>query len=278
MTNRPEARNFLRKVGEQADEDIELAEAALMLAVLGRPSGDLDNYRRHLCLLVEDVAGRMPAGGGNDLTARVEALRETMVKRFGYQGDTETYEDPQNANLMSVIDRRRGLPVVLGILFLHVAWAHGWGMVGLNFPGHFLVRLESGSGRIILDPFRCALECSAVDMRDLLKVTAGAAAELEPEHYAPVGNRSILLRLQNNIKLRHLRNNQPAKALDVLEDMLLFAPLEPTLWRETGLLRAHFGNLTSAIAALERFMSMVKGGPAFIQTATVIQQLKNRLN
>lgn len=278
MTTRPEAREVLRKIGEQADNDIELAEAALMLAVLDRPNGDLDSYRRHLAQLAEDVAGRVPPGEEDSVAARVAALRDTLVNRYGYQGDTQTYEDLQNANLMSVIDRRRGLPVALGILFLHVARVRGWDMEGLNFPGHFLVRLESGGERIIIDPFRRALECGAVELRDLLKATAGVAAELEPEHYAPVDNRSILLRLQNNIKLRHLRNGQVAKALDVLDDMLLFSPQEAALWRETGLLRAHLGNLNAAIAALETFMGLAENDPSLHQTALIIQQLRNRLN
>ena len=278
MSTRPEAREYLRKVGEQAGADIELAEAALMLAVLDRPSGDLDSYRRHLAELAEDVAGRVAAEAESEVGARVAALRETLVNRYGYQGDTQTYEDLQNANLMGVIDRRRGLPVALGIIVLHVARVRGWDAEGLNFPGHFLVRLEASGGRIIIDPFRKALECGAADLRDLLKATAGAGAELEPEHYAPVDNRSILLRLQNNIKLRHLRANQINKALEVLEDMLLFAPKEPTLWRETGLLRAHFGNLNAAIAALETFMDMAGDDPAQHQTAVIIQQLRNRLN
>lgn len=249
-----------------------------MLAVLDRPNGDLDSYRHHLTQLAEDVAGRLPPEGDDTVAVRVAALCESLVNRYGYQGDTKTYEDLQNANLMSVIDRRRGLPVALGIVFLHVARVRGWDIVGLNFPGHFLVRLEAGGERMIIDPFRRGLACSAVDLRDLLKATAGAAAELEPEHYAPVDNRSILLRLQNNIKLRHLRSGQVPKALEVLEDMLLFAPREPALWRETGLLRAHIGSLNAAIAALETFMELAGDDPSLHQTALIIQQLRNRLN
>ena len=73
MSTRPEARDYLRKVGEQADADIELAEAALMLAVLDRPSGDLDSYRHHLAELAEDAAGRVPAGAEDVVAARVAA-------------------------------------------------------------------------------------------------------------------------------------------------------------------------------------------------------------
>jgi regulator of sirC expression with transglutaminase-like and TPR domain len=151
-------------------------------------------------------------------------------------------------------------------------------MVGLNFPGHFLVRIEKDGARAIIDPFNEGQTRSVVDLRDLLKATAGSAAELEPGHYQPVSNRDVLLRLQNNIKLRHLSAHDVPKALEVLEAMRLFAPHEPALWRETGLLEAHAGNLKDAITALETFMALTGDDHHRHQTASLIQQLKNRLN
>ena len=62
------------------------------------------------------------------------ALARTFCERFDYRGDSETYDDTQNADLIRVIRRRRGLPVALGILYLHAARAQGWPAVGLNFP------------------------------------------------------------------------------------------------------------------------------------------------
>src|SRR3546814_8592275 len=45
------------------------------------------------------------------------------LAEFGYHGDTESYDDPQNADLVRVIDRRMGLPVSLGVLYIHAARA-----------------------------------------------------------------------------------------------------------------------------------------------------------
>ena len=117
-----------------------------------------------------------------------------------------------------------------------------------------------------------------MDLRDLLKATAGSAAELEPGHYQPVSNREVLLRLQNNIKLRHLSAHDVPRALGVLEAMRLFAPGEAALWRETGLLEAHGGNIGGAIGALETFMELSDSERHRHQVATLIQQLKKRLN
>src|SRR5207237_10819284 len=88
-----------------------------------------------------------------ELAARAHAINEISLLKYVYSGDELTYDDLQNGNLMRVVDRRKGLPVALGILYLHTARAQGWESVGLAFPGHFLVRLGDGPDRLMLDPF-----------------------------------------------------------------------------------------------------------------------------
>ncbi|CAO3415533.1 SirB1 family protein [Azospirillum doebereinerae] len=277
VTSDAEARAILRRTGDLPDDAIDLAEAALALGALELPNADLGGYRRHIQAIVADLAERADPDA-DSLDDRIALLHAVIGERHGYAGDHDTYDDLQNANLLRVIDRRRGLPVALGILYLHAARSRGWAMVGLNFPGHFLVRIDKGPARAIIDPFNEGQVRTVVDLRDLLKATAGSAAELEPEHYQPVSNRDVLLRLQNNIKLRHLSAHDVPKALEVLSGMRLFAPHEPALWRETGLLEAHAGNLKDAITALETFMALTGDEHHRHQTASLIQQLKKRLN
>lgn len=277
MISRLEAKDLLRHIGTQPDEDIDLAEAALALAALDHPDVSLQRYRDHLSLLAEQV-GELNPPDADTLEGRVTALQDVLVGRHGYEGDTLTYDDIQNANMMQVIDRKKGLPVALGILFIQTARAQGWAISGLNFPGHFLVRLEYAGERVILDPFNQGQSRSVMELRDLLKVAAGADAELTPEYYATVGNRDILLRLQNNLKLRFMKADRVDKAVEILDGMLLFAPEEAMLWREAGLLNAHIGNLNAAVGALETFMTLGVNDLLRHQTALLIQQLKTRLN
>jgi len=277
VISRLEAKDLLRHIGTQPDEDIDLAEAALALAALDHPDVSLQRYRDHLSLLAEQV-GELNPPDTDTLEGRVTALQDVLVGRHGYEGDTLTYDDIQNANMMQVIDRKKGLPVALGILFIQTARAQGWAISGLNFPGHFLVRLEYAGERVILDPFNQGQSRSVMELRDLLKVAAGADAELTPEYYATVGNRDILLRLQNNLKLRFMKADRVDKAVEILDGMLLFAPEEAMLWREAGLLNAHIGNLNAAVGALETFMSLGVNDLLRHQTALLIQQLKARLN
>ena len=100
------------------DPTVDIAEAALLLSAARQPALDLDPYRQHLATLVAEVA---------DLVRRrrapLESLRQVLAVSYGYRGDRETYDDLRNADLAHVIDRRKGLPVALSVIWMHVARA-----------------------------------------------------------------------------------------------------------------------------------------------------------
>ncbi|HMA14273.1 MAG: SirB1 family protein [Bacteroidota bacterium] len=279
-SNRGEVESRLRRIGAGDEAAMDIAEAGLLLAALERPQLGLERYRHHLSLLGRDIAELAGREGAEvSLDARVAVLNAVLVERYGYRGDSETYDDMANANLMKVIDRRRGLPVALGILYMHGARAQGWPICGLNFPGHFLLRLDLGAERRIIDPFHGGRPCDAAALRRLLKAVAGAEAELRPEHTAPVGCRDVLLRLQNNIKLRRVQEERSAEALAVVESMLMIAPDRAPLWREAGVLHSHLDNLRAAIIAFEHYLELAApADPARHDVAELLRQLRRQLN
>lgn len=262
------------------DDDMDLAETALMLAALERPRVALERYRLHLKDLADAVgrAAMRRQGDMPDLDARAGALIDVIANEQGYRGDELTYDDLQNANLMRVIDRRKGLPVALGILYIHAARAQGWTAHGLNFPAHFLIAIEMAGERAIVDPFRGQRVGDAGALRGLLKSMLGNDAELSPAHSAALPNRAVLLRLQNNIKTRLIAQRRNEKALAIIERMLLFAPNQADLWREAGTLHGEVGNLRAAIAAMEKFMELSRDAAARHQAAQTIQALRRRLH
>ena len=267
---------FLRDLGSSGQRVLPIAEAALALASFERPRVGPSRYREHLRVLARDVGRHARATG--DVAARAQALNEIILLKYGYTGDELTYDDLQNANLMRVVDRRKGLPVALGILYMHAGRAQGWDTVGLGFPGHFLIRLSDGPERLILDPFHGGAVCGAAELRELLKATAGPESELLPEHYAPVSDRDVLLRLQNNRKARLLQAQRYEQAVAVVETMLMLAPDLAELWSEAGTLHARLGNMRLASAALEQFVLRAPDGMARHQAAAMLQQLRSKLN
>jgi regulator of sirC expression with transglutaminase-like and TPR domain len=267
---------FLRDLAGLPKSTLPIAEAALALASFDRPRVALARYRKHLKSLAHDVGRRGDASG--DLQSRAGALNEIILLKHGYCGDELTYDDLQNANLMRVIDRRKGLPVALGILYLGAARAQGWDAVGLGFPGHFLIRLSEGPERLILDPFHGGRTLDAVALRELLKAIAGQDIELAPEHYAPVADRDVLLRLQNNLKSRLIQAQRHEEAVRVIDTMRMLAPDLADLSREAGLLHAQLGNMRAAVRSIEDFIANAPEGSARHEAAIVLQQLKAKLN
>lgn len=253
MTDRTETESLLRQIGETPDDALDLAGGALILASLDRPGIALARYREHLELLSGDVA--RAAAGATALAERIAALNTVLYDTHGYQGDRRTYDDLQNANLMRVIDRRRGLPVALGILCIHVARAQGWTIAGLKFPGHFLLRIEQEGRRAILDPFEGGAERDAGELRELLRAHDDEDAALRPEHYETASDRDVLLRLRNNVKLRQTQRGDNLAAAQTVQTMLWIAPDEKELWREKAMLDAQLGRVEDAVAALEEYIA-----------------------
>jgi regulator of sirC expression with transglutaminase-like and TPR domain len=271
-----EPERFLRTIGSAGEHPVDIAAAALALAACDRPRVDLGRYSHHLAALAAEVGAA--ARAADEVRGLVAALNEVIVGDYGYAGDTLTYDDLQNANLIRVIDRRRGLPVALGILYIHAARAQGWEIAGLAFPGHFLLRLDHAGERAIIDPFNQGRICGPAELRRLLQSVTGSEAELAREHYATVPDRDILLRLENNVKLRLLQAGQHERALAVIERMLLFAGDRAGLWYEAGMLQAELGKLRAAREALEQCITRSGNSPLRHNAAALLQQLQARLN
>jgi regulator of sirC expression with transglutaminase-like and TPR domain len=268
----------LRAVGTLPDAVIDLCETALVLGAFDRPGIGLEPYRAHVHAMIEDTAASAARRSANDLEARIACLNEVLYREYGYAGDAETYDAVENANLLHVIDRRVGLPVSLGILYIQLARAQGWPVDGLAFPGHFLIRLDQAARRAIIDPFHEGRPLEAEQLRDLLKHFLGAAAELKPDYYAAIGNRDILMRLLNNVKTRALHGGDPRRAADILGRMVMLAPQAGAAWRELGLVEAHLGNLKRAMSTLETFLTLTTDANEQQQTHALLKRLRGSLN
>ncbi len=266
---------LLRRLGAMDRPVLPLIDAAFAFAELARPGIDTSFHRRHLSELGQAVGQAAAEADGFD--ERAEALGTVIADAYGYRGDTETYDDLDNADLIRVIDRRRGLPVTLGILYLHVARLQGWSASGLDFPGHFLIRLEEGKQQIILDPFGGGVSCDAERVAELLR-GSGSRRPPDPRHLRSVSDREVLLRLENNIKSRLIQANEAESAVAVIERMLLLAPDHGGLWYEAGVIDAHLDRLAAASTALAKAVEHAETSAQRDEAALLLRQIRGRLN
>jgi len=270
-----DAVNFLRQLGQAGDGPHDIARAALMLAALDHANRSLDSYLAHLDEVAAEASREAKAVGAAE--EAIQKLIALLRVRFGYDGDRLSYDDPRNADLIEVIERRRGLPVALGILFLHAARAAGYTATGLSAPVHFLVRISTVSREAILDPFN-----GNVIARDKLfvpPVLQSAPAANVTDVLESVSDTDVLIRLLNNVKLRASEARDQSRAITIAERMVIVAPKRAELWLELARLNDSQGGLRSAREAYETCLSLASPGQAWHnEAALALASLKRRLN
>jgi regulator of sirC expression with transglutaminase-like and TPR domain len=270
---------YLETLSGVPESDIDLAKAALALAAREQPGVVMDRYGQHIKKLADDTAARhkelLDAGADDDAGAQLAALKHVIVTVNGYKGDVETYNDLQNASLMRVIDRRLGMPVTLAILYIVTAKAQGWDVEGIDFPGHFLCRLEKNGQRFLFDAFYDCKVLEAHELRSFVKQVRGVNAELSADFFNTAGAREILMRLQNNIKYRQIESEDYQGALFTVEGMRLIDQTEYRLLLDAGVLYARTGRKKEAIAALEEYMRKAPKDRDRHDAALLLQDLKN---
>ncbi len=266
----------LRDQGARADNDIDLTETALQLALLDYPDGDVDPYQVHLADLARDTAEA--AVGVSDQVEMARRLSAILADLYGYDGDQLTFDDPYNANLISVIDRRRGLPVSLGILYLHAGRSVGWAVSGLNFPGHFLVCVGEGDEIVVIDPFHSGRILTEHELNGYLQRVKGANAQVTPQDLGMMSNRAVLVRLLNNIKERALKAGDAARALEIAERLVVIAPRHATILYDFAMLNARAGHLALALDTLRNAAQYAPNEPFRQKALGTFETVKRRLN
>lgn len=272
----------LERAGTLADDALPLVDVALLLSALAHPGISTERYQHHIRKMGEEVGWRYhdltAAGADESAQTRVAALKHILADQYGYHGDAETYDNIQNADLIDVIERRKGLPITLSILYIAVAQAQGWDVAGLNLPGHFVVRLDMDGHRVIFDPFnRCAI-LNAPELRALLKKALGPEAELSATYFEPVTARQTLIRLQNNIKIRMIENEDYEGALRVVENMRVLDPQEYRLLLDAGVLCARTGRAHAAMVALEAYIKRAPGDRDRYDAQVLLDHIRSTLH
>jgi regulator of sirC expression with transglutaminase-like and TPR domain len=190
-----------------------LFEAALWIAAEHDPAVQPSVVMQELTLLQQQVSIGMPM-------LPADELGQPLLRRLndlGFAQDEFTPLRPAAALLDKVLQRKRGQPLAMGLIAMELARRMDIPMVGVNFPGHFLLRVPGADH--LLDP--CGgRRLYPNDCRDLLQRQYGPNLKLQADHLHTADPRSILQRLSRNLRQLHLSNDAPLEALVDAERVL----------------------------------------------------------
>lgn len=248
----PSARQeFTREVNRPAEE-VDMARAALLVAREEYPQLPVERYLGRLDQLAEEARDRLD----NETAPQVvlQELLATLYGRNGFRGNRKAYYDPRNSFLSDVLDRRTGIPLTLGMVLLEVGWRLGLPLEGVNFPGHFLVRLRGEGLNLLVDPFdrgRVRFEDQA---QELLDRVYGGMVRVRDDFLRPASRRDMLVRLLTNLKGVYVNVHDHARALAAVERILIIHPTAPAEIRDRGTLLARMGRSEEALEQLEWYL------------------------
>ena len=269
---RDEAERFLAKAGVGGDDDFPLLESALACGAHEDPTRDPQLVRG----FADEAARRLEARLARE--SPEEALAETMAGDMRLAGDLISYDSPENTDVIAVAQRRKGLPVALGVFYLDAGRRCGLDVRGVDFPGHFLLRIETREGPLALDPFsegRVVLPSELTRRALHAGLTPGVAERLETL-MAPASDRAVLIRLQNNIFARAVAARDFARAERSALRRALIDPLDHRPWIDVAAAREGQGALAGALEALAH-AQRIDGGAA-VAARAARERVRLKLN
>ncbi|MFD7567942.1 transglutaminase-like domain-containing protein [Streptomyces tendae] len=238
--------------------------ATLCLLVGAEADGTLDEAGLDAAQVELDrLAGQLPFRPGTPRAWAV-ALRDLLGERYGFHGVAADYQRLESSLLHEVLRRRRGLPILLSVVWLEVARRAGAPVYGVALPGHFVVGLgtESGPGsgaleeRVLVDPFDGGRVLSGPDAEVL--VAGATGAELRASMLEPAAPLDVVSRVLNNIRAWAARRpEQSAVGLWAIDLALLLPAHAARLRYERARLLVQRGEFAAGAGELEAYAEVV---------------------
>ena len=174
-------------------------EQAIWLFVRTRfPESPISGYRAQL----DEWAGELRPEIAECTTAeaRLQRINHHLYRTRGFKGNSGNYYDPENSYLNRVMDRRRGIPISLCVLYLLIAHRLNLPVTGIGMPGHFLCRYQTPREEFYIDAFHEGQLLTKIDCRKFLK---NSAVDIDESALLPISSRRILQRVIANLHLIH---------------------------------------------------------------------------
>lgn len=261
--------------GDPADVPLDLTAILLAAEALpedGATGAALEAYVGSSLAALDRLAAAVPADGRDD-----QRLRSVLAQ---FRGDEpEDFARLESSLLPAVLDRRRGLPILVGTVWTEVARRAGIPAYGVGLPGHFVVGVGDPSGaRVLVDP-ACGGPLLPYDRARELVAATGRT--LRPEHLAPSDPIDTLARILGNIRVWAARRPERARTrLWAAELGLLLPRHDLDLRREHAEALVALGRYAEGAARLEEYAEVVAGPMPLSaeQARRTARQARARLN
>jgi len=265
-----------------SSDDIDrLAEYALHLArILAYPSLDISGLLSSIDTMGQEVALMLKKSGNMPPrpTQIIEKINDLLFNVQKFKANTDDYYNPLNSYLNIVIERKRGIPITLCILYMRVARSVSFKMYPVNFPGHVLIKhiLEDNSGEIIVDPFNGGRIMDDYSLKALIE-------QAYPQQNIPLTHAlvekataaQVLIRMLNNLKGSYYEAQDIDRYNIANEMVLAIDPYNPDAIRDKGIVLLKKGDPSEALKVLNSYLEINPEAEDADDVLDIIHQIRS---
>jgi regulator of sirC expression with transglutaminase-like and TPR domain len=233
---------------------LELDRAALLIAAEEYPALQVEDYLRQLDALAGASRQRMTLGELFNPLETATTLAAHLFYEGRFNGNLGDYYDARNSFLNEVIDRGKGIPITLSVIFIEVARRLGVSLFGVGLPSHFLVKYSDNTQEVFFDPFYGGRVLDKEDCRKMIEEMYGGRVPFASSFLQAVTKRQILSRMLQNLKNVYVKASDLHKLLGVIERLLLLHPGSVTELRDRGLTYYGLKKYSPARTDLEEYL------------------------
>jgi regulator of sirC expression with transglutaminase-like and TPR domain len=230
--------------------------SALCLLVGAAADGGLDETGLDAAQMELDrLAGQLPFRPGGPM-AWATALHHLLGVRCEFHGTPADYQRLESSLLHEVLRRRRGLPILLSVVWMEVARRAGAHVYGVALPGHFVVGFGPEEQQVLADPFDGGRVMSGSDAE--LLVAGATGAPLQPSMLTPADPLEVVVRILNNIRAWAAARPERSDVSLWAVELSLSLPSHPARLRyERAQLLVQRGDFVTGARELEAYAEVV---------------------
>ena len=256
--------------------ETQLATGALLIAQSEYCELNIQSYLDQLDEMAEDIRERIQ--GVTLPEQHIAELNRYLFEEKGFTGNTDNYYALGNNFLNFVIDKKTGIPITLGVVYIEVGRRAGLPLVGVNFPGHFLVKYQSEHLDILLDVFENGAFMTEDTLRTKLQANFDEVVLLEPNMLAEATDKEILARILRNLTRAYTLLENYDKALIATERITWLLPKVAADYRLLGYLYYKNHAYSEGITAFEKYLQLAETPPDATAVERNIQHLEKLLS
>ncbi len=246
------------QLAARPEEEIDLAEGALVIAAEEYPGLDVGRYLSRIDELATALRRRLRQDISPPET--IIALNHYLFEELGFSGNDADYYDPRNSYLNEVLDRRLGIPITLSVVYVEIGRRLRLALRGVSFPGHFLVKCPLRDGAVVLDPYAQGASLGLDDLRRRLQTLRGGGEDASDadvrQMLAPASKKEILARMLRNLKAIHLQRGQLERALSACARIIVLDPRGAAEYRDRAEIYARLECSRAALADYRQYLAL----------------------